>query len=196
MHMCVKESKIQLRQAQISDAAKILEIYRPYVENTAITFEYEVPGVEEFAGRIEKTLKKYPYLVAECDGEIVGYAYAGPFKTRAAYDWSVETSIYLKKDRMKQGIGKLLYAELERLLELQHITNVNACITSPIGNDPYADRNSIEFHAHLGYEMVGEFHLCGYKFGRWYNMVWMEKMLAVHPDLPQAVIPYPELVKE
>ena len=99
----------QIRQATIKDAKELLAIYAPYVLETAITFEYEVPALEEFANRIEKITEKYPYLVAEVDGEIVGYAYASTFKDRAAYDWCVETSIYLAKDMGGKGIGKLLY---------------------------------------------------------------------------------------
>lgn len=81
--------KLHIRTAQISDAEELLAIYRPYIENTAITFEYDVPSIEEFANRIKTTLKKYPYIVAELNGKIVGYAYAGVFKGRKAYDWSV-----------------------------------------------------------------------------------------------------------
>ena len=155
---------------------EILDIYAPYILQTAITFEYEVPTLEAFTRRIEQTLVKYPYLVAEQDGRIVGYAYAGPLHERAAYDWAVETSIYVKMDAKGQGIGKKLYVALEEALLRQHIVCVNACIAYPDQEkDVYLTKDSVDFHAHQGYKMVGEFHQCAYKFDHWYNMVWMER---------------------
>ena len=109
----MKELKIRIASAK--DAAALLEIYAPYVKNTAITFEYEVPSLQEFERRIENILKKYPYLVAETDGKIVGYAYVSAFKERAAYDWAVETSIYIDKKLKRMGIGKKLYSVLEEI---------------------------------------------------------------------------------
>lgn len=176
------DSKIQIRVAMPQDAGALLNIYAYYVENTAITFEYEVPSVQEFADRISRTLVKYPYLMAEIEGEAVGYAYAGKFKERAAYDWSVETSIYVHKDKRGMGIGKRLYEALENILRFQNILNLNACIACPAKADEYLTKDSVRFHHHLGYQMVGEFHQCGYKFGRWYNMVWMEKFIGAHVD--------------
>ena len=117
-----------IRIATEADAAALLQIYAPYVENTAITFEYEVPTEQEFAKRIKHTLEKYPYIVALEDKKIVGYAYAGPFKERAAYDWDVETSIYVDMEYKRNGIGRLLYEKLEQLLCEQRILNVNACL--------------------------------------------------------------------
>ena len=101
---------ITIRTAAVDDAAALLAIYAPYVEQTAITFEYEVPSLEEFQGRIAHTLRRYPYIVAVENGEILGYAYTGPFGERAAYSWSVETSIYLRQDVRGKGLGKRLYA--------------------------------------------------------------------------------------
>ena len=181
---------ITIRTAALPDAERLLEIYRPYVEETAITFEYTVPTIEEFRGRMARVLEKYPYLVAERDGTIVGYAYAGPFKARAAYDWSVETTIYLDRAVRRQGIGGRLYAALETALAAMGILNLNACIGYPEVEDEHLTRNSVEFHAHLGYEWVGQFHNCGYKFDRWYHMVWMEKMLGGHPVQPDPVVPF------
>ena len=171
---------IIIRSATASDAEALLKIYAYYVENTAITFEYDVPAIEEFIQRIENTLKKYPYLVAEKDGEILGYAYAGIFKDRAAYDWSAETTIYLKQDAVKCGLGRMLYEALEKEMKERNFLNLYACIGYPIDDDEYLTKNSAEFHAHLGFETVGEFHKCGYKFGRWYNMIWMEKIIGEH----------------
>ena len=189
-------SLITIRPATSDDAKALLSIYEPYVEHTAITFEYEVPSVAEFRERIVHTLQHYPYIVAERDSEIVGYAYAGPLHARAAYAWSVETSIYVKENEKKSGIGKALYNSLEKALAAQNMTNLNACIASPVVDDEYLNHNSIQFHEHLGYSMVGEFHKCAYKFGRWYNMVWMEKVIADHPDRQPDVIPFGEIPPE
>lgn len=176
------KSEVKLRAATVSDAAELLKIYAPYVTDTAITFEYDVPTLEDFKERIAHTLEKYPYFVAELNGEIVGYAYASAFHPRAAYGWASETSIYVRRDMKRMGLGRTLYDALETALKAQGVLNLNACIACPDVDDEYLTRNSISFHAHLGYSMVGEFHNCGYKFGRWYNMVWMEKMLGEHVD--------------
>ena len=174
----------KIRMATPEDAQALLDIYEYYVKETAITFEYDVPSVEEFRGRIEKTLKKYPYLVIEDDSEILGYAYASTFKDRAAYQWCVETSIYIKKDARRGGLGKELYLELENRLKAQGILNLNACIGYPEEEDEHLTFDSVKFHEKLGYSMVGEFHKCGYKFGRFYNMIWMEKLIGDHKNPP------------
>ena len=183
---------MRIRKATENDAEALLKIYAPYVEHTAITFEYEVPSVEEFRSRIRHTLEKYPYLVAEEDGEL-GYAYVGPFHDRPAYDWAVETSIYVDELRKHKGIGGKLHDALEQALKTQGILNMNACIAYPPKEDEYLDKNSVEFHHHMGYRLVGEFYKCGYKFHRWYNMVWMEKLIGEHlsnqktPNWPNAL---------
>ncbi len=174
---------IVIRSATVKDAEVLLNIYAYYVENTAITFEYDVPTLEEFEQRILNTLKKYPYLVIEKEGQIMGYAYAGPFKERSAYDWSAELSIYLAKDAVRCGLGRMLYEALEVEMKKRGYLNLYACIGYPIEEDEYLTKNSAEFHAHLGYQLVGEFHKCGYKFGRWYNMIWMEKLIGEHKIL-------------
>ncbi len=184
---------IIIRAARATDAQELLEIYRPYVENTAISFEYEVPSTEEFEKRITDTLQKYPYIVAVQGEKIVGYAYAGVFKARKAYDWSVETSIYVKQDCQNMGIGKKLYAKLEEILKKQNILNLNACIAYTDAEDEYLTNNSMEFHAHMGYKLVGKFNKSGYKFGKWYDMIWMEKMVGEHIENPKNFIPYSKL---
>ncbi len=189
----MQRNEIDIRVARPEDAEELLAVYAPYVTKTAITFEYEVPGLEEFQERIRRTLQRYPYLVAQKDGELLGYAYTGAFVGRAAYDWSAEVSIYLKEDRRKMGIGRRLYQELERISKAQNITNLNACIGYPEKEDEHLTMNSIQFHAHMGYEMVGVFHKCGYKFGTWYNMAWMEKIIKEHEKSPEPVISFPEL---
>lgn len=185
-----------IRIAEEADAEKLLEIYAPYVEKTAITFEYTVPSLEEFRERIRETLKKYPYLIAEKDGEILGYAYTGAFGKRAAYSWAAETSIYLKENKRRMGVGKQLYTALENISKAQNILNLNACIGYPEEEDAHLTKNSVQFHEHMGYKPVGVFHKCGYKFGTWYDLMWMEKWLGPHTDHPAPVIPFPELEAE
>ena len=253
--------ELTFRVARPEDAAALLAIYAPYVEETAITFEYEVPDIEEFRARIAHTLATYPYIVAveaqeanagagRVDGtpvscldraeanagtayvdgtlassaptsgadevieahrtseRIIGYAYVGRLHERAAYDWTVETSIYVDRSARKHGLGRQLYERLEAILRAMNIISVNACIAYPgtmntaadsgvdIGEDPYLNTNSTDFHAHLGYQLVGHFHACAYKFDRWYDMIWMEKWIAPHPAKPEAMIPFPELPEE
>lgn len=189
-------STTHIRVARPQDAPELLSIYAPYVEKTAISFEYTVPTEEEFQARIETTLQKYPYLVAEKDGALLGYAYTHPFVGRAAYDWSAETTIYLRTDCRKMGLGKRLYGALEEISKAQNICSLNACIGWTETEDAHLTKNSVRFHEHLGYTLVGTFHKCGYKFDTWYDMVWMEKMLGTHPAHPAPVIPFPELAKE
>lgn len=182
-----------IRPATVKDAAELLAIYAPYVTNTAISFEYNVPSLEEFAARMQNILPKYPYLAAVQDGEIVGYAYASPFHPRAAYAWGVETTVYVRQDKRKMGIGRQLYTVLEEALVRQNVLNMNACIGYPEAEDEYLTGNSVQFHEHMGFRMVGEFHKCGYKFNRWYNMVWMEKLIGVHTDNPPKVKSFEEI---
>lgn len=189
-------NKKRIRIATLEDAAQLLAIYKPYVEQTAITFEYEVPSVDEFRERIRKTVKRYPYLVLEEEnGEIVGYCYASCFKDRAAYDWSVETSIYLKQECRGQGYGRLLYDKLEEYLRQQHVLNVNACIAYTEKEDVHLNRGSVHFHEKRGYTLVGRFHNSGYKFGTWYDMIWMEKMIGTHETKVEAFLPFCEIRK-
>ena len=179
----VDEELLTLRVATPRDAAALLAIYAPYVRETAVTFEREVPSLEEFERRIATTLEKYPYIVAEQAGKICAYAYAGPFKTRAAYEHSIETSIYVNRSVRQIGIGSLLYMALENVLFVQNITNLNACIAVPIcENDPYLTNGSKVFHEKQGYKPVARFHGCAYKCNRWYDIVWMEKLQGNHAD--------------
>ena len=161
---------MNIRLAKKSDAAALLAIYAPYVENIAITFEYEVPTIEDFANRIEKTLGKYPFLVAEEDGLILGYAYASTYYARAAYDWAVELSVYVSQDARGKGVGSKLYDELEGLLDQMGYMHFLACISLP-------NEDSLAFHAKRGYQQVAHFPKIGYKFERWHDIVWLQKSL-------------------
>lgn len=172
-----------IRPAKKTDARRLLEIYDYYVQHTAVSFEYETPSLEAFSARMDRIMEGYPWLVAEQDGRVVGYAYAGPLKDRAAYARACEVTIYLDRSAQKCGLGRKLYEALEAALKRQGMLNLYACIGYPETADEYLTANSAEFHAHLGYVRAGEFRRCGYKFGRWYGVLWMEKLIGEH--LPQ-----------
>ena len=169
--------KIKVRTATSGDAQALLDIYAYYVEHTTLTFEYEVPSLEEFQSRITHILKHYPYLVAELDNEIIGYAYAGRFQLRAAYAWNAEMTIYLKQNMRRRGVGRKLYSLLEEILKAQGVVKTIAVITLPI--DGYSDFNSMQFHERMGYHLAGRMDYCGYKFGNWYTTICMDKMIGI-----------------
>lgn len=182
---------LKLRPATLEDAEGILSIYAPYVMNTAVSFEYEVPSIEAFRERMTGIMKDYPYIVAEDENGIAGYAYASLFHSRKAYRHSVETSIYVKSSERKKGIGKALYAELERILMKQNVFVLYACITcTDREDDEHLTRASIDFHNHMGYKHVGIHELCGYKFDKWYSVCWMEKLIKERPLHPEEFIPF------
>ena len=169
---------MNIRIATPEDAFAIQNIYRYYVDNTAITFELEVPSVKEFQERITKTLERYPYLVAEEEGEVIAYAYAGIFYDRRAYDWSAEMSVYVQRGIHGKGVGTALYEKMEELLKKQNIVNLFACITDP-------NAESEAFHAARGYEKKAHFEQCGYKLGKWWDIVWMQKVIASNEGTPE-----------
>jgi phosphinothricin acetyltransferase len=171
---------MKIRSADATDVPRVLDIYTHYVEQTAITFECDTPTLDEFAGRMSATQQRYPYIVVEDGGGVEGYAYAGPLKDRAAYDRSCEVSIYLARESRGKGYGRALYDELAKRLRDMGVLNLYACIASPVVEDEYLTNNSEQFHEHLGFVRVGEFHKCGLKFGRWYNVIWMEKIIGEH----------------
>ena len=178
-----------IRLARSQDAAELLEIFRPYVLETAVAFNYEPPTLDEFRNTMEDRLRRYPYLVAETEEGLMGYAYASPFKARAAYDWAVETSIYVKQGHAGQGYGRLLHDRLETLLKAQNILSMYACIAYTDWEDAHLTNNSMNFHAHMGYELTAKFPKCGYKFGKWYDMIWMHKEIGSHNVPPSPLIP-------
>ena len=188
--------EVKIRIAKKEDAPALLEIYSYYVKNTAVSFEYEVPSLEEFERRICTTLENYPYLVAETDRKIVGYVYAGRFSPRTAYDWVAETSIYVDKGFHRLGIGSKLYKKLEEYLTAQNITNLYAGAADPaVENDPYLTKNSEHFHKAAGYKTIGNFSRIGYKFDRWYNLIYMEKIIGEHRSPQKAFVPFSKLNK-
>ena len=183
---------LTIRFATPNDAEALVAIYAPYILHTAITYEYEIPSAEEFARRIETYSAKYPYLVAEMNGIPVGYAYACPLGSRPAFDWSVETAIYVREDCKGMGIGQLLYEKLEAILKIMGIRTMTAAVASVEREDPYLTNASIAFHLRMGFTPVGTFHNAGCKFGRWYDLTWLEKAIGTYDTQP----PHPRTVHE
>ena len=176
-----------IEKVTIDDAEELLAIYAPYVRDTAVSFEYVVPSVEDFADRILQISAKYPYIKAVEDGKIIGYAYANTFKGRKAYDWSVETTVYVRREEKRNGIGRRLYECLEQSLKKMGVLNMNACIAIAKVDDEFLTNDSMHFHSRMGFTEVGRFHNSGYKFDRWYDMIWMEKMIGSHDVHPGEV---------
>jgi len=165
---------LAIRQATEGDAPALVAIYAPYVEETPISFETAVPTVEEFAARMRKHLSAWQYLVAERDGRVVGYAYGGTHRERAAYRYSVEVSAYVDRACHRQGIGRALYARLFEDLAAKGYCEAFAGITHP--NDA-----SIGLHSAVGFTMIGIFRRIGWKFDRWHDVAWMQRSLRDRP---------------
>lgn len=182
----IKMDKVFLRIAQITDAPAIQKIYSYYVEKTAITCEVTSPTVAEIRQRINNTLKRFPYLVAVLSNQIVGFAYVSPANLRAAYQWTVETSIYVDQNCRGKHIGTKLYDELEELCRAMGVVNMTAHIVYPHNDreDQYLTLASPRFHKAHGYELAGRFDRNIYKFDKWYDMIWMEKAIAKHKNNP------------
>lgn len=178
---------MKIERVNVKDAEEILSIYAPYVRDTAMSFEYEVPPLSEFRERIRNISSSLPYIKATEKNEILGYAYAAKFKNRKAYDWSVEVTIYVRKDLRRSGVGTLLYHALEDSLRQMGILNMNACIAVPKGDDEHLNKDSYYFHEKMGFRLVGTFHNSGYKFDTWYDMIWMEKLIGEHNESPANV---------
>lgn len=163
--------EIKIRNAKISDAKKIQEIYAPYVENTSISFEWVAPSVEEMENRIENTINEgFPYLVAEKENEVIGYAYGSKFAEREAYKYCADLSIYLDEKIHSKGVGQKLYNEIEKKLKEMGIIQLVSIIIS-------SNEKSINFHKKNGFEEIGYFEKSGYKFEKWHDTVWMKKII-------------------
>lgn len=182
------DSPWRVRVATPDDAQGLLAIYAPFVAETTVSFETDVPSVDEFRGRIERTLARYPYLVAETnDGRALGYCYAGAFKDRAGYDHTVEATVYTAPEARGKGVAHALYDELDAYLVQMGVCNVEACITYP---NPASEK----FHAKRGFSTVAHFHRCGYKLGEWLDMIWMEKEIGARPAHPAPLVPFPAVI--
>lgn len=170
-----------IRDARRSDVPAMLAIYAPFVEHTAVSFEYDVPTEAEFARRLEEHQAAFPWLVCEENGRVMGYAYAGRAFERAAYGWNAEISCYLAPELRGRGVGRRLYARIEEILTRLGYYKLFAVVTS-------ANAPSVAFHHALGFRDAACFHNVGYKQGGWYDVLWLEKMLCDRPEpqcLPQ-----------
>ena len=178
-----------IRLAQPSDAPAILDIYAPYIRNTSLTFETEVPTMTEFGNRIKSYLENWPWLVYEENGIIGGYAYASRYRERVAYQWGVESSVYIHDDFQKQNIGKALYGALIEIFKQQGYRNVYAVINLP--ND-----KSVRFHESCGFTYFATYENVGYKLGKWKNVGWWQLVINEFGMEPEAPIKFSELNKE
>jgi len=171
--------------ATLDDAEPIQAIYAPYCL-TPISFEAEPPSVEEMRGRLAKVLEQYPWLVCEDGGDILGYAYASRHRERAAYLWSVDTSIYIRLDQQRRGIGRALYTSLLAMLPLQGYVNAYAGATLP-------NPASVGLHEAMGFQLVGVYRQVGYKYGTWHDVAWFQRLLQPRPSEPPVPIPLAEI---
>lgn len=178
-----------IRLATPQDAEELLAIYAPYVRETTITFEYEVPTLPEFRRRVETTLACYPWLVLEREGKALGYAYAGRYQSRAAYQWGAEGSIYLAWGTGGAGLGVPLYRCLMELVAEQGVRSFYGCITHP---NPASEA----FHQKLGFTPLGIFPKAGYKQGRWLDILWVGRPLGDRTASPEPLLPFPRLEPE
>lgn len=172
-----------IRLASARDAEAIHGIYAPIVRDTVISFEWEAPTVAELSGRIEKVLADgYPWLIAETAGSVSGYAYASSFRTRAAYSWTAEVSVYVHPEHHRRGVGRAVYSGLLRLLELQGFRSAYGVATTP-------NPGSEGLHRRLGFEQVGRFPRVGYKFGAWHDVICWRIALGSQDDAPDRIRP-------
>lgn len=170
------------------DIAGVLDIYTPYIVNTAVTFEYEVPEIETFKKRIKNYTSQYPWLVMKDGNNIAGYAYASPYRERSAYQWVAECSIYINNQYKKKGVGTQLYTALLELLKAQGIHRLYALITIP--NDA-----SVLFHEKIGFKYFATFKNVGYKNSKWHDVGWWE--ITLHSTTtPSALIPFSQFSKK
>jgi len=166
-----------IRVACPEDAEAILAIYTPIVRETAISFEVEPPTYVEMHERIATTLRRLPWLVCERQGEVLGYVYASPHRARAAYQWSVDVSVYIQAKARRTGMGRALYHALFQLLSLQGFYQCFAGITLP-------NPASVGLHEALGFQPVGVYQAVGYKLGGWHDVGWWQRALQPRPSLP------------
>ncbi|AKD56443.1 GNAT family N-acetyltransferase [Spirosoma radiotolerans] len=172
-----------IRFATLADVPAILAIYAPYITDSVISFEYEVPTLAEFSERVRVIQTQFPYLVAELDGRVLGYAYASKHRDRTAYQWSVETSVYVHPDGHRQGIARQLYTTLLTYLRRQGYINAFAGITSP-------NPSSEAFHRAMAFTHIGTYSNIGYKMGSWHSVSWFQLALQAHkvdPPVPLSI---------
>lgn len=178
---------MQIRPIETGDVAQVLRIYEPFIRETAVSFEVAVPTLEEYAQRVRHYTERFPWLVCEDENGICGYAYASPLRTREAYLWDAELSVYVHPDAHGKGIGRALYTALLTLIRAQGCCNAYAVITAP-------NEKSIAFHESMGFRNAGVWHNTGFKMGKWRDVMFLEKQLVeTYPVPPAPFVPYPLL---
>jgi len=177
---------VTIRLVTPGDAAECREIYAPYVRDTTVSFELSPPSDEEFEQRLAKKRGSYPWLVCEHDGDVVGFSYASQHRGRGAYQWDVESSVYVDDQHHRAGVASGLYRSLFAVLRLQGYYNVYAGTTLP-------NPASVQFHRAMGFEPVGVYHDAGYKHGEWRDVQWWQRSLQPHEDDPDPPTPVQEL---
>jgi L-amino acid N-acyltransferase YncA len=175
-----------IRLAKASDAVAVIGIYTPYILNTAFTFETEVPSIKNFEQRIATYQESWPWIVYEADGIIAGYAYATKHRERAAYQWCVESSVYVHERFQKAGIAQSLYNTLFKILKHQGCRNVYAGITIP-------NEKSVSFHKKSGFTWLADYENIGYKLNRWNTVSWWQLQLNPYSDNPSPPLKFPEV---
>lgn len=187
---------ITIRHLIPKDIPQLLDIYNYYVDHSAITFATQRPSLEEFTKLATDITKNYPFLVALNQEQIVGYAYAHRLGERGAFDYSVELSIYLDHQYRCQGAGRALYEQLEIQLKAQGILNLYASIATPVeSEDEYLTLASLKFHEKMGFTLVGTMERCGYKFGRFYSLTWVQKLIGEHLNHHAPALQKPKFAK-
>jgi L-amino acid N-acyltransferase YncA len=179
----------RIRLANASDAPSILDIYAGYILNSATSFETEVPTIDNFSERIITNVQNWPWLVYESDGIIAGYAYASGHRQRAAYQWCVESSVYMNDDFQQKGIARKLYEKLFHILKYQNCRNVYAGITLP-------NEKSVRFHEKMGFTKIADYKNIGFKLGRWNTVSWYELQLNEFNETPDPFIKLKEIEPE
>lgn len=178
-----------IRIATPQDAAAIVDIYAPIVRETAISFELDPPTVAQMQQRIEDTLLQWPWLVCERQGEVLGYVYATRHRARAAYQWSVDVSVYIRAGQRRTGVGRALYTSLFELLAIQQFHNCYAGITLP-------NPGSVGLHEALGFQPVGVYRHVGYKLAAWHDVGWWQLTLPTEKSKPAPPIAFETLMTQ
>lgn len=174
---------IKLRIARSDDGEGILSIYTPYVEETNVTFDYDVEEAKVFCQKIDDMLLEFPWIIAEHEGNVIGYSYAKRHRDRVAYNWCAESAIYVHQDYQGKGLAKLLYEALLEILEAQNTVNVYAGIAQP-------NEGSTMFHIKMGFTPVGVYKKVGFKNNQWHDVLWVHKTLSKHPEPPEQYISF------
>jgi phosphinothricin acetyltransferase len=177
-----------IRAVSPADVEQMLDIYAPFITENAVSFEIRVPSVDEFTLRVANYTRTHPWLIAEMNGRVIGYAYASPYRERQAYQWSAECSVYVHESHRKSGVATALYTALFNICGSMGFRNLYAIITLP-------NERSVSFHQKLGFEKVGVFKDVGFKMGRWHDVLWMHYKTG-EPDTSRAPLLFSSLSEE